>query len=125
MTDKEINDTQWRDYRAMLQTRRSAVQMGLKGMDPWPPAKAARLMAIVTVWGNNEGFTLSPKFQIDREYIQDVYNIKGGRTPDNDRFNSYLRHYTERMEQVESDEDPYFLECADWIREMYNFKLLC
>lgn len=113
------------DYRKMLYTRRSAVKMGLKGMEPWPPAKAARLMAIVQVWGNNEGFTLSTKFNVDREYIQDIYNIQGGRTPDNERFNDYLRHYIERMEQVKDEKDPYFIECAEWIKEMYGFKLLC
>lgn len=121
----KFEEIKMKDYRAMLQTRRSAVLLGLKGMDPWPPAKAARLMAIVMVWGNNEGFSLSPKFQIDREYIQEVYNIDGGRTPDNDRFNDYLRHYVERMEAVSDESDPYFIEASDWIHEMYNFKLFC
>lgn len=107
----------------MLYTRHEAAKLGIKPMEPWTPANAARLMAIVFTFGNNEGFTLSPKFNVDREYIQDIYHIDGGCTPDDQRFNDYLRHYTERFGAVNEDSDPYFKEAADWIMQMYGFKI--
>lgn len=113
------------DYKKMLYSRHEAAKLGLKPMEPWKTANAARLMAIVHTFGNNEGFTLSPKFNADREYIQDIYNIDAGRTPDNERFNDYLRHYIEKFEAVTGKDDPYFKEADEWIQEMYNFKLFC
>lgn len=125
MIDNEIEDMQWRDYRAMLQTRhQAATELGMKGFDPWPPHKAARLMAIVQVFGNNEGFTLSPKFKIDREYIQDLYRIKGGAVPD-PVFAEHLRYWVHQYECVGGENDRVFIDARDWIMQMYNFKLLC
>lgn len=112
------------EYRKMLYTRHSVAQMGIPTMEAWRVDKAAKLMAILRVWGNNEGFTLSPKFIVDREYIQDIYGIKGGSTPD-PLFADCLKHWVALCEAVKDDNDPLFVECAKWIKEMYDFKLIC
>lgn len=112
------------DYRNMLISRHRVAQLGMTAMEPWPVHRAARLMAIVQVWGNNEGFTLSPKFNADREYIQELYGIRGGYVPDED-FKADLRVWVERFESVKSDTAMDFIDARDWIKKMYGFKLLC
>lgn len=112
------------DYLAMLRTRHQAAQLGMPGMEPWPVDRAARLMAIVQVFGNNEGFTLSNKFNADRQYIQEIYHIEGGAVPD-PAFADALRRWVTLYEGVHDSTDPYFKLAAQWIGEMYGFKLLC
>lgn len=111
------------DYKAMLNTRHQAAQMGIASMEPWPVDKAARLMAIVQVWGNNEGFTMSPKFNADREYIQQLYSIYGGVVADNS-FIEHLRKWLGRYYDAKSEAAQDFVDAHDWIKQMYNFKLL-
>lgn len=109
----------------MLQTRHQAATMfGMTGMEPWPYRKAARLMAIVQIFGNNEGFTLSPKFQIDREYIQSIYHIGGGEIP-NQEFAEHLRSWVRLYESINDENDLTFIAAKDWIMQMYDFKLIC
>lgn len=111
-------------YRQMLNTRHfAAASLGMKGMEPWPPRKAARLMAIVQVFGNNEAFTLSPKFTADREYIQQLYGIGGGCVPDED-FAENLRYYVAMYEAVKTEDDTNFIDANRWIQTMYNFKIM-
>lgn len=117
-----LEQTQWQDYRAMLNTRHQAAQLGITAMEPWPIDRAARLMAIVQVFGNNEGFTLSPKFRIDREYIQKLYGIDGGEQPDS-CFASHLREWVSDFEAVKAENDPLFVEAEKWIKKMYDFQL--
>lgn len=105
-------------YLATLRTGR------MVGMNIIPQWKCALLMAIVCVFGNNEGFTLSPKFQCDRIYIQETYHIDGGEVPD-EEFTYLLRTYVAKCEAVKDDSDEFFQECAKLIMERYNFKLLC
>lgn len=103
-------------YLATLRTSRSV------GMAVIPKWKCAWLMAIVYVFGNNEGFTLSPKFQCDRIYIQETYHIDGGEVPDAD-FAELLKQYVKKCEAVKDKEDPFFKECAALINQRYNFKI--
>lgn len=119
----EVEDMQWSDYRAMLQTRHQSALLGIPAMEPWSVWKAARLMAIVQVFGNNEGFTLSPKFRIDREYIQQLYHIDGGEVPDPD-FAAHLRYWVRQYELVGGPNDRVFIDANEWIMQMYNFKLM-
>lgn len=79
-------------------------------------------MAIVTVWGNNEGFTMSQKFQCDRIYIQETYHIGGGEVPDAE-FAGLLRKYVCKCEAAKTADDPFFLDCKKLIQERYEFKL--
>lgn len=104
-------------YLKTLRTARSV------GMEVIPMKKCALLMAILYVFGNNEGFTLSHKFQADRIYIQETYHVDGGDVPD-EEFAQLFRSYVKRCEAVEDEKDPFFVECAKLIRERYEFKLL-
>lgn len=113
-----------KDYIAMLRTRHSAAQLGIPALEPWPVDKAARLMAILQVFGNNEGFTLSTKFNADRVYIQEIYGIGGGEVP-NIEFADSLRKWVQIYEGVKDKDDPYFKLASEWIQGMYEFKLYC
>lgn len=113
---KETFDKEF--YLATLRTARSV------GMSVIPEWKCAMLMAIVYVFGNNEGFTLSAKFDCDRIYIQETYHIDGGEIP-NENFALLLKEYVEKCEAVKNEDDPFFKECAKLIKERYDFKLLC
>lgn len=113
------------EYKKMLYTRHSAAQLGLSSLEPWNEQNAARLMSIVQVFGNNEGFTLSPKFNVDREYIQDIYNINGGGVPSNGLFRDWLINWVAKYEAVNDKTDPIFVEANEWIKSMYNFNLYC
>lgn len=119
MTPEQLKEMYRKDYLATLRTYH---QVGFEIIPKW---KAAWLMAIVTVWGNNEGFTLSPKFQVEREFIQEIYHINGGEVPDDEEFNAELRDYVRKAEAVTSGKDPFFRASADLIAERYNFKLYC
>ena len=105
-------------YLATLRTSRDI------GMAVIPKWKCAWLMGIVYVFGNNENFTLAPKFQCDRIFIQETYHIDGGEVPDAD-FAQMLKTYVSKCEAVKNSDDPFFKECAKLIQERYNFKLLC
>ena len=118
-----FEEMQWRDYRAMLQTRhQTATMLGMPGMEPWPPDKAARLMAIMQVFGNNEHFTHSPKFLEDCKYIQELYHIEGGETPDAEFVQCYPK-WERLYDAVKKDDDPVFVEAQAWIKMMYGFKI--
>ena len=106
-------------YLATLRTAHSV------GMEVIPKDKAAKLMAILVAFGNNECLTLSPKFQCDCEYIQEVYHLRGGEVPDDVEFNMALSTYLHNYESVKSDDDYVFQDAAKMIKEMYNVKLYC
>ena len=107
----------------MLNTRHNAAEMGIPSMEPWPPDKAAWLMAILYLFGNNEGFTLSPKFNTDREYIQTIYGVNGGEIPDG-RFADALKRWVHRLGMIRDESEEDWKDSEAWIRTMYNFKLL-
>lgn len=102
-----------------LSTLRTARMVGMNVIPMW---KCAWLMAIVQVFGNNEGFTFSPKFQCDRIFIQETYHIDGGEIPDQD-FAEELRHYVAKCDAVKDKEEPFFKECYKLIKERYDFDL--
>lgn len=104
-------------YMATLRTAHIA------GMEVIPKDKAAKLMAILMHFGNNERLTLSPKFQCDCEYIQEVYHLRGGETPCDLEFNRMLRDYSRNYEEVKSEDDYVFQDAAKMVREMYGVKL--
>lgn len=67
------------------------------GLDIVPFDTAARVMAILYVWGNNEGFTMSNKFKCERVFIQKKYRLNGGEIPDIE-FMIAVREYIEELE---------------------------
>lgn len=102
-----------------MATLRDAYNMG---MNMWSPYRAARLMAILQVFGNNEGFTLSKKFNCDRRFIEEIFRLTGGKTPD-PQFVDYLKHWVDIYENVIDKDDTYFTEAKKWIYEKYGFNL--
>lgn len=104
-------------YMATLRTAHMA------GMEVIPKDKAAKLMAILMHFGNNECLTLSPKFQCDCEYIQEVYHLRGGEVPDDMEFNQALKDYDTIYKEVKSEDDYVFQDAAKMVREMYGVKL--
>lgn len=106
------------DYMAMLRTCQQ-----VPGMSQWPPQRAARLMAILQVWGNNEGFVYSPKFNCDREFIQEIYHLQGGEVPDR-AFTAHLRAWIATYEDLD-EHSPLFRDAREWIQQKYGFKLIC
>lgn len=104
-------------YLATLRTARVA------GIPVMSTGLCARLMAIFYVYGNNEGFTLSHKFQADCEYIQETYHIHGGGTVTDQEFRILLRKFISLYEQIKDKEDASFLYAKKLIKERYNFEL--
>lgn len=94
------------------------------GLDIVPFDTAARVMAILYVWGNNEGFTMSNKFKCERVYIQKKYRLNGGEKPDID-FVIAIKGYIKELEQYErehpDDRTPKWAK--ELIQNRYGFKL--
>ena len=108
------------DSEFYLATLRTAQQVGMSVIPKW---RCAQILAILQVFGNNEGFTLSTKFNCDRQFIQETYHIQGGETPDDLEFIQYLKDYIAKYETVKSKDDPVFIEAKKLIKERYNFDL--
>lgn len=104
-------------YLATLRTARSV------GMAVIPTGLAARILAIYYVYGNNEGFTMSPKFQTEAEFLQETYHIHGGGTVTDAKFRTLLRKFIQLYEGITNKEDPSFLYAKKLIKERYNFDL--
>lgn len=94
------------------------------GIDIVPLDTAARIMAILCVWGNNENFVYSPKFNVEREFIQKRYGLEGGETPDKD-FVESLRFYVNSLEAQKDSADPAPQWARDLLEKRYGFKLIC
>lgn len=69
---------------------------------------AARLMAIIHTYGNNEALVYSPNLRADVRYTQQKYGIDGGQTPNMDfvrLFQQYARELEKYEEKENSDEE--------------------
>lgn len=96
---------------------------------------AARLMAVLYEYGNNEGFTLSQKFLAEKDYIQDRFGLKEMCTPE-PKFHRLLRQYIKELQTYQEthrndpkDEvHPYRSLAPDWapqiLKERYNIKFI-
>lgn len=96
---------------------------------------AARLMAVLHEYGNNEGFTLSPKFLADKDYIQDKFGLREMCVPD-PRFLVLLKQYIkdlqdyqqEHKDDVTDKANPYKAMAPDWapqlLKDRYNMKFI-
>lgn len=61
---------------------------------------AAKTMAILLHFGNHEGYTHSPKFLADSEYIQKRWHIYGGRVADRE-FTCKLKQYSNTLKDLD------------------------
>lgn len=91
------------------------------GIDSISAQKAAKIMAVLMVLGNNEAMVMNKHFTADCEYIQKRYNIGGGLVPD-PTFVAYFREYVADLESAEAQGF-----CPQWaeklFREDYEMKL--
>lgn len=108
------------DRKFYLATLRTARQCGIPVMSTH---LCARLMAIFYVYGNNEGFTLSEKFQADCEYIKETYHIEGGGVVTDSEFRMQLRKLIGMYERITDKNDESFLYAKKLIKDRYNFDL--
>ena len=74
------------------------------------PDTAARILAVLMIYGNNEQMVYSPKFRSECRHIQQSYGIDGGDTPDPEVC-ELLKAYARELEA--SDEPP------QWARDLY------
>ena len=95
------------------------------GLEIVPFDTAARVMAIIYCWGNNENFVYSPKFNCERVYIQKKYGLEGGKIPDR-RFVIRIKGYVYELELYakKHKEDPSPKWAKELIEKRYGFKLL-
>lgn len=68
------------------------------GIPAFSTDTAARLMAILYEYGNNENLTHSPKFLADKDYIQDCFGLREMGTPEL-KFHSLLKSYVKELQQ--------------------------
>lgn len=97
---------------------------------------AARLMAVLYEYGNNEGFTYNKRFLADIEYIQSRFHVLGGEVVDNLEFVSLLKGYVKELQDYQknhkNDENdkhhPYRSLAPDWapdlLKERYDMKFI-
>lgn len=92
------------------------------GLNIVPFEIAVKLMAILFVWGNNEGFSLSNRFKYDFRFIQEKYGLEGGKVPD--------KNFVKAFQKCVKDLEKYEKEHSDapqWAKELinkrYGFKL--
>lgn len=95
------------------------------GLDIIPLDTAARVMAILLLYGNNEGFTLSPKFRCECQYIQKKWGINGGESPDPD-FANALQYYVKFLEDYAKEYPKEVVPqwAKDLTQNRYGIKLL-
>lgn len=96
---------------------------------------AARLMAILYEYGNNEGFVYNQKFLADRDYIQNRFGLREMMIPE-PKFHALLCQYvqelqayqTEHRNDPKDEKHPYRCLAPDWapqlLEERYNMKFI-
>lgn len=96
---------------------------------------AARLMAVLYEYGNNEGFTYNQRFLADMEYIQKRFNLhEMGVVEPN--FHALLKDYIKELQEYQKvhkndgndKQHPYRSLAPDWapelLRERYNMNFI-
>ena len=96
---------------------------------------AARLMAVLYEYGNNEGFTYNQKFLADKDYIQDRFGLREMCAPE-PKFHTLLQQYIRELQEYqdahkrdpEDTAHPYRRLAPDWVpqllKERYNMKFI-
>lgn len=94
---------------------------------------AARTMAVLLEYGNNEGFTYSPRFLAEMNYIQTRFGLKGGEIPDADFFRHFQKYVAELKDHQASIKQKTGGEAAssiapEWVprllKERYSIKFM-
>ena len=82
---------------------------------------AAKIMAILLHYGNNEAMVLSPHFRADCDYIQKRFHVQGSESPD-EEFAVELRHYNRLLEQLGPFAKPPAW-AVDLMQDMYSIHI--
>ena len=85
---------------------------------------AAKIMAVLYVYGNNENMVLNNHFVADCDYIQKRYHIQGGETPDADFVVKFQYWHKEIMDYEKEHAEGIVPWAVKLFSEMYNIKLL-
>lgn len=79
------------------QWNQACLQAGIKSISP---QKAAKICAVLMLYGNNEAMVLNQHFQADILYIKQEYHVDGGCVPDA-TFARYLKEYVADLEEAD------------------------
>lgn len=96
---------------------------------------AARIMAVLYEYGNNEGFTFNAKFLADKEYIEKRFHIYGTGVVDADfvmLLKGYIKELQDYQEAHKNDEyegsNGFRPIAPDWaprlLKERYNMDFI-
>ena len=70
------------------------------GIESISVQKAAKIMAVLMLLGNNEAMVMNRHFTADCEYIQKRFHIGGGEVPDA-TFAEYLKEYVADLKEAD------------------------
>lgn len=96
---------------------------------------AARLMAVLYEYGNNEGFVLNQKFLADKDYIQERFGLHGMGVV-KPEFHRLLKGYIKELQDYQDAHkndttdkgNPYRAMAPDWapqlLKDRYNMKFI-
>lgn len=96
---------------------------------------AARLMAVLHEYGNNEGFTYNQRFLADKEYIQKRFGLHEMGVVD-PKFHALLKDYIKELQDYQDAHkkdatdkaNPYRPMAPDWapqlLKDRYNMNFI-
>lgn len=105
------------------------------GIPAISPDTSARILAVLYVHGNNEGFVSNKNLLDDIDYIKAKFHVDGGETPDADfackvrRYIGELEAYMEEHRDEETKREALFHSpIPQWAKDLflsrYNLKLI-
>lgn len=91
------------------------------GIESISVQKAAKIMAVLMLLGNNEAMVMNWHFVADCAYIRKRFHVNGGETPDA-TFTEYLKEYVADLQ--EADRKGFIPQWAERLfMEDYEIKL--
>lgn len=72
---------------------------------------AAKILAVVYIYGNNEAMVYCMKFTAEINHIKQMYHIDGGETPDAEII-PLIQQYVKELEENE--------EIPEWAHKLFN-----
>lgn len=106
---KENLRKQWND---------ACLQVGIESISA---QKAAKISAVLMMFGNNEAMVMNQHFTADCDYIQKRFHVQGGEVVDA-TFAAYLKEYVTDLK--EADRQGFIPQWAEKLfREDYEIKL--
>lgn len=111
------------DFKETLrhQWNEACLQLGLPSLTI---DTAAKIMAVLYQYGNNEHMVLNNHFQADCHYIQKRFHIQGGETPDKEFVKKYNMWLGDIMEYERTHPEGIVPWAVELFNNMYNIKLL-